>query len=164
MNEKPLLDLFNQFDLHYELHEHEAVFTCEASDRVCTMITGPHGKNLFLRDEKKNFFLLSTFPEKRVDLKTLSKEVTASRFSFGNPEQLFEKLGVKPGSVTPYGLMNTNRETVTFLLDQDFLQHEIVNFHPLRNDMTISMDMKGFLAFFDHIQHPPKMIKVPTVS
>src|SRR5262245_59329163 len=106
MIEKPLLALFNQFGLSYDLHQHEAVFTSEESDCVCTMIKGPHGKNLFLRDEKKYFFLLSTFPEKRVDLKALSKEVTNSRFSFGNPDQLFEMLGVKPGSVTPYGLMN----------------------------------------------------------
>lgn len=163
MPEKKLLDLFHQHNVPYQLYEHEAAFTSEQADRVCRLVPGTHGKNLFLRDEKKKFFLLSTFPNKRVDLKALSKCCGAGRFSFGNPADLLAKLGVMPGSVTPYGLIHDHNHEVTFLLDQDFLMQEKVNFHPLRNDMTIGMQLQNFLNFFEIIKRNPRMITVPVL-
>ncbi len=81
--------------------------------------------------------------------------------SFGSAEQLKELLGVQPGAVTPYSLINTKQDHIQFLLDQDLLLHDIVNFHPLRNDMTTSVTIKDFINFFTVIGHKPKIMKLP---
>lgn len=163
MQEQPLLDLFADHQLDYILHTHVPVFTVESSSDLHNSIPGAHSKNLFLKDKKKAFFLLSVLDHKRVDLKALAKNFGKGGFSFAGSEELAEHLQLLPGSVTPYGLINSKMQKVNFLLDQDFLNFATVNFHPLRNDMTIEIATPLFLRFFEIIQHVPNIIEVPTL-
>lgn len=164
MQEKILLNLFKDFQLDYQLHTHEAVFTVEDSNHVCRSIRGAHSKNLFLKDKKKTFFLVSILDNKRINLKSLSKMLGKNGLSFGNPDELLEKLKLSPGSVTPYALIHDQKKEVSFILDQDFLKFEMVNFHPLRNDMTIGMPVKSFLHFINKIDHAPKIMEIPLLN
>ncbi|MFI4938218.1 MAG: prolyl-tRNA synthetase associated domain-containing protein [Candidatus Berkiellales bacterium] len=157
----PFLDLLQKNQLPYQLHEHEPLFTVEDAKKISHQIQGAHSKNLFLKDKKKSFFLVSALEHKRVDLKTLSKSYGKGGLSFANAEELDEKLKLTPGSVTPFALMHDTTHEVTFLLDQDFTKFEMVNFHPLQNDLTVSMDISSFMRFFEIIQHPPKLIEIP---
>lgn len=163
MPHQKLLASFKDHQIEYELHTHEAIFTAEQGKNLKLNIKGPNCKNLFLRDKKKSYFLVSTLSDKRVDLKTLSKNFGNCHFSFGNVDELFSLLGVTPGSVTPFGLINDKDHQVIFLLDKDLLQHEVVNFHPLRNDMTVSIPLNYFFTFFEKIGRKIEVADIPEV-
>lgn len=159
MKHQPLIALFEQHAIAYILHEHKPVFTTEEETGI--EIAGAHSKNLFLRDKKKNYFLVSVLEHKRVNLKVLSKYLGRGGLSFGSAEMMTELLGVVPGAVTPYGLLHDRDKRVTFVLDNDFLQHEVLNFHPLRNDMTVSVSRDAFLKFCETVGHAPDCIEIP---
>lgn len=160
MKHQPLITLFEQHNITHTLHRHNPVFTTEEETGI--EIAGAHSKNLFLRDKKKkHYFLVSVLEHKRVDLKSLSKQLGKGSLSFGKPDAMEELLGVVPGAVTPYGLLHDTEGRVMFVLDNDFLQHDILNFHPLRNDMTVSVARDDFLQFCKVVQHAPDSIEIP---
>jgi Ala-tRNA(Pro) deacylase len=160
-DEQRLYALWDQHQLEYTLHIHKPLFTVEDGEEVSRAIPGAHTKNLFLKDKKGNFFLVSVLQDKRVNLKQLSKEVGKGGLSFGSPIDLLHKLNLVPGSVTPFGLMNPEAKGVHFILDEDFLQYDYVNFHPLRNDKTAQMLLKDFLRFFEILKHVLEIRVIP---
>lgn len=99
-----------------------------------------------------------------MDLKALSKNFGNGHFSFGNGEELLTYLGVTPGSVTPFGLIHDKDHQVNFLLDKDLMNHEVMNFHPLRNDMTVSVPLNHFLSFFEKIGRKFQIADIPEVA
>ncbi|MGH6949941.1 MAG: prolyl-tRNA synthetase associated domain-containing protein, partial [Vitreimonas sp.] len=116
---------------------------------------GGHTKNLFLKDKKGALFLLSAIADTVIDLNAVSKAIGAGRFSFGSAERLMQHLGVEPGSVTLFALINDPERRVTLLLDEALLAHDPVNFHPLRNDATTAVSPDGMLAFIRALGREP---------
>jgi Ala-tRNA(Pro) deacylase len=155
-----LFEFLEENKITYTLYNHANFYTVEEAENFYNSISGANSKNLFLKDKKKNFFLLSILSDKKADLKTLSKQYGVGGLSFANEEYLKELLGLLPGSVTPYGLINDLENQVQFILDKDFLKYELVNFHPLRNDMTISVSSKDFLEFCKKTNHFPSTIEI----
>ncbi len=164
MKKKPLIDLLQTHHFGYQIHEHDPIFTVEEGKHVSEKIQGAHSKNLFLKDKKKNYFLVSVLEHKRVDLKALSKQYGKGGLSFASADELLEKLQLTPGSVTPYALMHDKNHEIIFILDKDFLKFEIVNFHPLQNNLTLSMDVASFMRFFEVIMHQPILCQIPEVG
>lgn len=170
MNEKQIFDFFKQHNIPYHVYEHQPVFTVNEAP-VVTAIDGaetssgvipePHFKTLFLQDNKGVFFLVSVVDDKRVDLKALSDVLGCARFSFGKAEDLLALLKLTPGSVTPYGLLFDEQHKVTFVLDEDALQHSSVSFHPMRNDMTIVTTPQDFLTCMQKMGHAPRVVRIP---
>jgi Ala-tRNA(Pro) deacylase len=158
-----LLQLLHDSEIVFALHEHPPLFTVEEAFEFNRAIEGGHSKNLFLKDKKNQFFLVSVLEHKRVDLKQLSKTCGQGGLSFAKAEDLKAILNLMPGSVTPYGLMHDVGCQVMFLLDQDLISHPKVNFHPLRNDMTVSVDSLDFLKFCTIVQHTPSIINIPVL-
>lgn len=156
--------MFQKQNFNYQLYKHEAAFTVGEAQHLQQLIPGAHTKNLFLKDKKGNYFVVSVLDHKRVNIKLLSKSFGRGGLSFANEEDLMKKLNLSPGSVTPYGLIHDKQTEVKLLLDQDFLNYDFVNFHPLRNDMTVSMPLQSFLEFLDIIEHPPIIIEIPVIS
>lgn len=163
-NEQALYTLWSKNHFHYVIHTHFPIFTVEEGLEVSRTIPGAHSKNLFLKDKKGNFFLVSVLQDKRVDLKALSKEVGKGGLSFGSALDLHRLLQLVPGSVTPFGLIHTDKNTIQFILDEDFLAYDDVNFHPLRNDKTVQMKRNDFLKFFTVVDHVPLIRAIPVVS
>jgi len=164
MPHQKLLDSFKKHQIAYKLHTHNPLFTVEEAKGLESVIGKPGTKNLFLKDKKKNWFLVSTLGTKRIDLKALAKNVGNGHFSFGNADELLEMLGVTPGSVTPYGLINDTDHRVIFLLDKELMQYEFTHFHPLRNDMTVSVLLQQFLTWFEKIGRSPQIVEIPTMT
>ena len=136
--------------------DHPAVFTVAESTRLHREMEGGHTKNLFLRDRKGNHFLVTAEQDTAVDLKRLHKVLgAASRFSFGKPEQMQEWLGVTPGSVTAFGVLNDVERAVRFVLDERLLRHERVNCHPLTNEATTSIRLDDLVALARESGHEP---------
>ena len=149
-----LLDLLKEKNITYQLFEHEPFFTVEESSKlkIDLNMQGAHTKNLFLRDKKRNFYLISCLDHQEIDLKELKKFLDCQgNLSFGSPEYLYEKLGVKPGSVSPYALVNNIEKDVTFFLAVSILEYEECNFHPLDNTKTIQVKTNDCINFLRSI-------------
>jgi Ala-tRNA(Pro) deacylase len=151
-------DLFAFFDdlgIAHTTHQHRPVFTVEESRDLKAALPGGHTKNLFLKDKKGRLFLLSALGDAVIDLTAVSKLIGSGRFSFGNAELLMQHLGVTPGSVTVFGIINDTERNVTLLLDEALFAHDPVNFHPLRNDATTAISPEDLLKFCRATGHEP---------
>lgn len=156
-----LYSIFQDYDIPFIDLVHPPLFSIGDEIKFGIVIPGANSKNLFLKDKKNNFFLVSVLDYKRVDLKALSKQYGKGGLSFASAEHLKTLLDLIPGSVTPYGLLNDTEHKVTFILDEDFLGHSLISFHPLRNDMTVSVASNDFLTFCTYINHTPSIIHIP---
>ncbi|WP_082659552.1 prolyl-tRNA synthetase associated domain-containing protein [Aureimonas sp. AU40] len=141
--------------------QHEPVFTVDESQDLHRAILGAHTKNLFLKDKKSRLFLVVAEHSTAVDLKGLHTRIGAQgRLSFGSPEQMRERLGVEPGSVTAFGIVNDGEGAVTLVLDERLLQHDILNCHPLTNRGTTSIARDHLLALFASVRHDPLVVRL----
>ena len=141
-----------------ETHEHAAVFTVAESEALERGIPGGHTKNLFLKDAKGALFLLIAESHTQVDLKTVSQRLGAGRFSFGKAELLMEVLGVTPGSVTAFAVINDREQRVRVAIDAALLRHEMLNAHPLENTATTSIARDDLLRFIRACGHEPLVV------
>jgi Ala-tRNA(Pro) deacylase len=140
--------------------EHAALFTVEQSKALRGDLPGGHCKNLFLKDKKGALWLVVTLEDAAVDLKALPALIGAARISFGNAALLEEVLGVTPGSVTPFGLINDTAQRVTVVLDQAMMARDLLNYHPLVNDATTAIAPADLLAFIRSCGHEPRIVAV----
>jgi len=147
MNKSDLLTKLSMHNIKYDVCEHQPVHTVLESKKLQGKIEGAHTKNLFLKNKKNNFFLFSCQESTVVDLKKLNKVLGLGNISFARDLYLKDMLGVQPGSVTPFGLINDKNNEIKFFLDKKILFHKKVNFHPLVNTSTVSLDIKDFLLF-----------------
>lgn len=140
---------------------HPPLFTVADSQALRGEIAGGHTKNLFLKDKKDNFFLVSVGEEAEVDLKQIHHVIgAASRVSFGRPEMLMELLGVVPGAVTVFGLINDTKLRVKVVLDQALMGHAVINAHPLTNEATTSIAAADLIRFVEATGHDAAILKV----
>jgi Ala-tRNA(Pro) deacylase len=140
---------------------HPPLFTVADSQALRGEISGGHTKNLFLKDKKDNFFLVTVGEEADVDLKQIHHLIGASsRVSFGRPEALMQHLGVAPGAVTAFGLINDEAGAVKFIVDSTLLEHAVINAHPLTNDATTSITADDLIRFARATGHEPFVLKV----
>ncbi|WP_232367091.1 prolyl-tRNA synthetase associated domain-containing protein [Desulfocicer vacuolatum] len=154
------MDVLSNIGIKYENHEHPAVFTVEEADQHHEGIEGVHSKNLFFKDKKKNLFLVVTLSDKPVKIKELAKKIGAKSPSFGKPDLLMEVLGVIPGAVTPFAVINIQDQPVKIILDQDLMENDLLNFHPLVNTATTTITPADLMKFMEHCNQSPEIIKI----
>jgi Ala-tRNA(Pro) deacylase len=160
-------DLFAFLDRLGIVHrtvEHPALFTVEQSQALRGRIPGGHSKNLFLKDKKGALFLVVALEDTPIALKTLHHRLGAGRFSFGPPDLLLATLGVTPGAVTPFGVMNDAERRVSVVLDAAMMDHTSLNFHPLVNTMTTSIGRDDLLRFLAATGHAARIEQISDVS
>lgn len=153
-----LFAVLGSLGISYSLHHHKAMFTVAEGLEIERGIPGAHCRNLFVRDKKETMFLVSALNETAIDLKKLGAALNAGRLSFGSPDRLWRHLGVKPGSVCPFAMMNDADHMVTPVLDAQMMQAGIINFHPLLNTMTIGLTPSDLLTFMAHFGHNPLVL------
>jgi Ala-tRNA(Pro) deacylase len=153
-----LFDRLKELGIATETIEHEAVFTVEQSSKLERELPGGHTKNLFLKDKKDRLYLLVALGSARIDLKALPKTLGSDRLSFGRPDLLMEVLGVPPGSVTPFALINDKARRVTVILDADMMRHERLNCHPLENTATTNIAREDLVRFIRACGHEPRIL------
>lgn len=134
--------------------EHEAVFRVGEGERIKSALPGGHSKNLFLKDAKGQLWLISALDRTVIDLKALPAAIGSGRLSFGSPELMQAVLGVTPGSVTAFALLNDREHRVRFVLDKALLDSEPLNFHPMVNTATTAIGAADFRRFLDVIGAP----------
>lgn len=159
--DRELFAFLDSLGIKHETKEHAPVFTVAESVSLRDEIPGGHTKNLFIRDKKGRYFLLTVEENATVDLKSVHTLIGGSgRVSFGSAEKLMEYLGVVPGSVTAFGAINDTENQVTFILDADLMENDIINCHPLRNSATTSIARDDLLRFMKATGHEPIVLKV----
>jgi Ala-tRNA(Pro) deacylase len=150
-----LFAFLDQLGIPHSTVEHPPLFTVEEGREWWHKIPGLHCKNLFLKDKKDKIWLVVMPGDKRADINQLEKRIGAARLSFGKPELLLEVLGLTPGSVTPFGLINDGEKRVTVVLDGALLKSELLNFHPLRNTASTSLRSKDLIKFLNGLGYNP---------
>lgn len=153
-----LFELLRRLGIPTKTITHPAVFTVEQAREIRGELQGGHSKNLFLRTKKGSMWLVVTCEDRSIDLKELSTRLDTGRFSFGSPERLMRTLGVIPGAVTPFAVMNDTERLVQVVLDRGLLDLEPLNFHPLVNTMTTAISSVDLLKFLDAVDHEPIVI------
>ena len=141
--------------------EHEPVFTVEQAKQHRGVLPGHHIKNLFLRNKKEEMWLVVALEDRAIDLKQLGERLGAGRLSFGSPERLRTYLGVEPGSVTPFAVINDTQHKVKLVLDSALREGGPVNAHPLVNTMTTALSSADLLRFFAATGHTPRWLDFP---
>ena len=159
--EAELLSFLDTLGIAVKTHRHPPLFTVAASQSLRGEIEGGHTKNLFLKDKKDNYFLLTVDEDAVVDLKQVHHLIgAASRVSFARPDMLMELLGVAPGAVTVFGLINDMGGRVKVVLDEDLMKKATINGHPLTNEATTSIAAADLARFIEATGHEAVVSKV----
>ena len=157
LGKQDLFKYFEQNDIKYHNVDHPEVFTVEAMMPYLKDVEGAICKNLFLKDKKKNFYLLSARHDKEVKLNDVAKAIGAKELRFADENVMFDMLGVRQGCVTAYALVNDTQKLAKFIVDKTLLDQsksKSVNFHPLVNTATTGIscqDFKKFLSLTGHV-------------
>lgn len=148
--------------IKYERHDHPPVFTVEDVNRLVPPLPAAKTKNLFLRDNKgKRHFLVVVRGEKRVNLKALPGLFGSSKLRFGSPDRLKKYLGVDPGSVSLFAVVNDIDRAVEVIIDGDLWESEAFQFHPLVNTSTLVISRDNLQRFLDKTGHEIQILDVP---
>jgi Ala-tRNA(Pro) deacylase len=156
-------DLFARFEslgIATETHEHAPAFTVEQAKVVHGSIPGGHCKNIFCKDEKGALWLIVALEDSVINLKTTPQKIGSKRLTFAKPDVLMEILGVIPGAVTPFGLINDTAANTNVILDATMMQHERLNYHPLENTATTMIYCDDLGAFIRSCGHDPRIVAV----
>jgi Ala-tRNA(Pro) deacylase len=154
-------DLFAYLDrlgIKHSTVSHPPLFTVEQSQALRGQVPGRHTKNLFLKSKRGAIVLVVLGEDTPVNLKQLHRKLGTDRFSFGSAELLRETLGVEPGSVTPFAVINDTKRRVAVVLDAEMMQHDVLNYHPLVNTMTTSIRSPDLVGFLRSTGHDPRIL------
>lgn len=158
--QEELLNVLTQLGIEHTNHEHPAVYTVEEANLHHSGIHGAHSKNLFFKDKKKTLFLVVTLSDKPINIKEVAKKINAKSPSFGKPDLLAQVLGVIPGSVTPFAVINAQNHDIQVILDKDLMDNELLNFHPLVNTATTTIASKDLVKFMEHCNQSFEIIRL----
>jgi Ala-tRNA(Pro) deacylase len=140
--------------------DHAPVFTVDEAKKVHDGMPGGHCKNLFCKDEKGALWLIVALEDAVINLKAAPAKIGSKRLTFGKPDLLMDILGVEPGSVTPFGLINDTTAKTNVILDEAMMRHDTLNFHPLRNDATTAIGASDLVTFITSCGHAPRIVAV----
>ena len=142
-----------QLNIYTTTYNHPPLFTVEDSKKLRGDLPGTHCKNLFLRAKKNEMWLIVCREDLKIDLKGLGQKLGGSRLSFGSPERLLNFLGVMPGSVSPFALINDKEHVVKVVLDKDMMEGSLLNFHPLTNEKTTAIKPDDLAKYISSCGH-----------
>ena len=161
LDPQQLFARLDQLGIVHRTVEHPPVFTVEEAKALRGNLPGHHIKNLFLRNKKEEMWLVVALEDRAIDLKRLGEVLGAGRLSFGSPDRLRRHLGVEPGSVTPFSVINDPDRQVTLVLDRGLVEGGPVNAHPLVNTMTTAISFADLRRFFEAAGHSPQWLDFP---
>jgi len=158
--EKTILEVLDSLHISCEIFHHPPVYTVEEAEEHWNSIKGTHCKNLFVRNKKGNrHYLVILESRKRAHLRELNNQLGEDRLSFASPERLKRYLGLEPGAVSPFGLINDTDKVVQVVLDKDIMEAEWVNFHPNVNTATVTIASQDFKKYLEWRGNPLRTLQ-----
>jgi Ala-tRNA(Pro) deacylase len=163
MTDHDIYDVLSELGIEFEKYEHPPVFTVEEANRHRGKLPGGQTKNLFVRNKKgRRHYLIVAAADKKVDLKVLRGVFGEAAMSFASEARLKKYLGVGPGSVSPFGIINDSNREVVVIIDRDLLRYEALGFHPNVNTATLVIDKDDFLRFLKHCGNEVRVVDLKT--
>jgi Ala-tRNA(Pro) deacylase len=160
-NREKVLDHLRHLDIGYKMVEHPPTPTIEEALKYWSEMDSTHCKNLFFRNHKGNQHYLVIFRfDKQLAVKDLELRLKQGKLSFASPERMARFLGVTPGSVSLFGLINDAEKYVIVFLDQNLRQSEYLSFHPNDNTASLMISQDGFMKFLNHSGHRFEFIEL----
>jgi Ala-tRNA(Pro) deacylase len=157
--ENKVYKVLEDLNIAFEKCEHEPAHTME--DLKTVGLEGAECKNLFLRNYKGNrHYLVVVVGDKKVDLKELTEKIGDTKLSFASEKRLDKYLGLKPGSVSPFGLINDESGAVDVILDDEIKNYDRANFHPCINTVTLTVNTEDLYKYIDYTNHEYSFIKM----
>ena len=153
-----LFERLNQLGIETQTVEHPPAFTVEDAKAHRGNLSGAHSKNLFLKDKKGQLWLVVCLEDREVNMKDLKTRIGSAHLSFGKTDLLMDVLGVSPGSVSPFTLINDAEMRVRVVLDQEMMECLYLNFHPLENTATTQISNEGLLLFIKSCGHQADIV------
>ena len=162
-----LIKKLDEWRILYKHFTHQPLMTVQESKSIQEKLFGKtkgkgHIKNLYLRDKRKNNILLVTHQDTVVNLKLLAEKIKMQRLSFGSPDRLMENLGVLPGAVSPFAMINGVKKNVNLFLDINLSSFKKIFAHPLENNQTVEISIDQLEKFFKKISAIPNLISLET--
>ena len=159
-----LFALLDRLGVAHATVDHPPVFTVAEGEAIKAEIPGGHTKNLFLKDKKGALILISALQSTEIPLKRLHRALGCGRLSFADADRLYAALGVTPGSVTAFAILNDPDRRVRFILDAALMAHDPVNFHPLANTATTAVSPDGLLTFVRAMGREPEIVDFDAIA
>ncbi len=162
MNKQEVYEYLKNKNVLHEITEHGAVFSMSELDETPLPYPEYDAKNLFVRDDKRrNFYLITVRGDKRVNLKEFRKKYETRVLSFAYPEELEEKTGLLPGSVSPFGLLNNKDADVIFCLDREFMDDRaIIGIHPNENTATVWLKTEDLIEMIKNHGNEVRLVEL----
>ena len=159
--EQKVCQCLDALGITYVRHEHPPIATAEAGEQYWSGIDAAHCKNLFMRNQKgTTHYLVILHYRKRADLRAVADQIGDGKLSFGSPERLMTELGVTPGSVSPFALVNDRSHAVRVVIDRDLKSTEKISFHPNVNTATVVLTFADFVRFLESCGNPVQYVMV----
>lgn len=153
--------LLDKLNIPYKLIRHKAVFTIEEADKLDCLHEGYECKNLFLKTRNKsNYYIVMMSKDKRADLKSIKNQIHSSSLSFASEEELYDKLNLTKGSVTPLGIINNLAHDVILLIDKDITSKEQIGIHPNVNTATIWISFNDLMKVINHFGNKIEIVDI----
>ncbi len=163
-NQQDLLDLLQALSIKTEKFDHEPLHTIEQAKAIGNAVPGEWCKNLFLKDSKKGLWLVTACADTNINLKNLSKALQAPELRFANEELLMRSLGVMPGSVSTFGIINDHDHSVNVVLDKKLFNHKEIALHPLENTSTLLITPDDLMVFIQKCANPFRVLDFETLN
>ena len=144
--------------IEYKIYNHPAVFTVEESKKIKIKVPGMHTKNLFLKDNKGNFYLICIEANKKLDLAKLKKELNVKKLNFASPEELKSHLNLAPGSVSLFGMIYA--KSVYLIIDKSIWDTSFVGFHPNINTATLVVNHENLEKFYNSLKVKKEILEL----
>ncbi len=153
-----LFALLDSFNIPTKTHFHQPVKTVDENRDLRGALPGAHCKTLFLKDKKEIYWLCAMEETVRLNIRALSDLLGSARLSFARPERVRSKLGVEPGAISPFALINNPQNDINMIFDVGLMAAKVVNFHPLINDRTTAINPDDLLLFLQACGHSPVQV------
>lgn len=155
---KEVFEYLNKVNILYDVVYHPAVFTTEEADKYVEGMDGVLSKTLFMAGRKnRNYYLFIMDDSKRLDIKKMS-ELVDDKLHFGSEEDLMNKMGLMPGSVSLFGLLNNTDHDINVYIDKEITSEKIITFHPNENTATLFISMDDMYKFLDSLEYEYQII------
>jgi Ala-tRNA(Pro) deacylase len=164
MTSDELLHLLDKEGIDHHTVEHAPMWTVEDAKALRAPSGFGHTKNLFVRNKKGQMWLLTLHEDRKVDLKAVAKLVGTNRFSFASPERLMRYLGVIPGAVSAFSILNDVHRRVEFFIDEALMRDPALHLHPLVNTRTTTIDRIVLLNFLERKGYPQQVLEFSTID
>jgi len=150
--QKELYDLLEKLSIDFEYHEHPPIATIEAALTHWKDYNSGRCKNIFFRNHKGDkHYLIVIEHLAQLKIRDLEQRLKQGKLTFASDKRLNKYLGVQPGSVSPFGLINDNEKNCHLFIDINLQKHKRLAFHPNINTATLVINQTDFISFLQHI-------------